>query len=446
MQRRMGAEEICMTQPMSAVRLTEYLADARTRTLDLVRGLDSVQLMGPRLDIVNPLLWEIGHVGWFHEYFALRRLEGGAPRLPNADDLYNSSTVPHDTRWELPLPPLEGTLDYMARVQDAMVQRLGRGFASAEETELYLLTIFHEDMHDEAFTYSRQTLGYPAPVFSTTHNGDPGAGEAGPLPGDVAVAGGALQLGSPPDAPFVFDNEKWAHPVEIVPFQIARAPVTNAEFLTFVAEGGYQRREFWSDEGWRWREAAGAEHPLYWTREHDGWTVRWFDHVQALLPHHPVIHANWYEADAWCRWAGRRLPTEAEWEAAAATEPGSNGELAAGKRRYPWGDDTPLPRHANLNGFAMGVVDVAAFAAGDSAWGCRQMLGNVWEWTATTFDPFPGFSPDAYEDYSEPWFGTRKVLRGGAWASRSRMVTNMYRNFFTPDRRDVMAGFRTCAL
>jgi gamma-glutamyl hercynylcysteine S-oxide synthase len=435
-----------MTQPMSVVRLSEYLADARTRTLDLVRDLDAGQLMGPRIDIVNPLLWEVGHVGWFHEYFALRRLEGGAPLLPNADDLYNSSTVPHNTRWELPLPSLEGTLDYMARVQDAMLQRLGRGLVSAEETELYLLTIFHEDMHDEAFTYSRQTLGYPAPVFSTTHNGNADVGDAGPLPGDVAVAGGVLQLGSPPEAPFVFDNEKWAHPVEVAPYHIARAPVTNAEFLAFVTEDGYQRREFWSDEGWRWREAAGAEHPLYWARLHDGWTVRWFDQVQVLPQHHPVIHTNWYEADAWCRWAGRRLPTEAEWEAAAATEPGSNGELAADKRRYPWGDDAPLPRHANLNGHAMGVVDVAAFAAGDSAWGCRQMLGNVWEWTATTFDPFPGFSPDAYEDYSEPWFGTRKVLRGGAWASRSRMVTNMYRNFFTPDRRDVMAGFRTCAL
>jgi gamma-glutamyl hercynylcysteine S-oxide synthase len=435
-----------MTQAMSVVRLTEYLADARTRTLDLVRGLDAAQLMGPRLDIVNPLLWEIGHVGWFHEYFALRRLEGGAPRLPNADDLYNSSTVPHDTRWELPLPSLDGTLDYMARVQEAMLQRLGRGLASAEETELYLLTIFHEDMHDEAFTYSRQTLGYPAPAFSTTHNGDAVVGDAGPLPGDVAVAGGVLQLGSPPDAPFVFDNEKWAHPVEVAPFQIARAPVTNAEFLAFVTEGGYQRREFWSGEGWRWREEAGAEHPLYWVRQGEDWTVRWFDRAQALQPHHPVIHANWYEADAWCRWAGRRLPTEAEWEAAAATEPGSNDGLAADKRRYPWGDDALLPRHANLNGYALGVVDVAAFAAGDSAWGCRQMLGNVWEWTATTFDPFPGFSPDAYEDYSEPWFGTRKVLRGGAWASRGRMINNMYRNFFTPDRRDVMAGFRTCAL
>ncbi len=435
-----------MTERLPTARLIGYLEDARARTLELVRGLDATQLMGPRLDIVNPLLWEIGHVGWFHEYFALRRLDGGAPRLPDADALYNSSTVPHDLRWELKLPSLQGTLDYMARVQDAMMQRLDRDDATEEEAELYLLTIYHEDMHDEAFTYTRQTLGYPAPVFATARDVAPGVTEAGPLPGDVAVPGGVLQLGSLPDGPFVFDNEKWAHPVEVAPFRIARAPVTNAEFLTFVAEDGYRRREFWSDEGWCWREAARAEHPLYWARKYDSWTERYFDRMEPLRPHRPIIHANWYEAEAWCRWAGRRLPTEAEWEAAASTEPIPSGGLAPRKRRYPWGDDMPGSHQANLDGRTLGVVDVAALAAGDSAWGCRQMIGNVWEWTATTFEPYPGFSPDAYEDYSAPWFGTRRVLRGGAWATRGRMITNTYRNFFTPERRDVMAGFRTCAL
>ncbi len=435
-----------MTQPLPTASLVGYLNDARARTLELVHGLDATQLMGPRLDIVNPLLWEIGHVGWFHEYFALRRLDGGSPRLADADALYNSSTVPHDARWELNLPPLQGTLDYMARVQDALIQRLDREAASEEETALYLLTIYHEDMHDEAFTYSRQTLGYPAPLFATAHNHASETMEAGPLSGDVAVPGGILQLGSPPEASFVFDNEKWAHPVQVAPFRIARAPVTNAEFLMFVTEGGYQRREFWSEEGWRWREATRTEYPLYWVRQNNGWTQRWFDRAEPLQPHRPVIHVNWYEAEAWCRWAGRRLPTEAEWETAASTEPSKAGGLAARKRRYPWGDEAPAPHQANLDGGVIGVVDVAAFPAGDSAWGCRQMIGNVWEWTATTFEPYPGFSPDAYEDYSAPWFGTRKVLRGGAWATRSRMITNTYRNFFTPDRRDVMAGVRTCAL
>ena len=435
-----------MTKPLSTARITGYLADARARTLELVHGLDATQLMGPRLDIVNPLLWEIGHVGWFHEFFALRRLDGGSSRLPDADALYNSSTVPHDARWELKLPSLQGTLGYMARVQEAMIQRLDRDVATEEETSLYLMTIYHEDMHDEAFTYSRQTLGYPAPVFAVAQDGASETAAAGPLPGDVTVPGGILQLGSSLETSFLFDNEKWAHAVEIAPFRIARAPVTNAEFLMFVTEGGYRRREFWSDEGWRWREAAGAEHPRYWERQNDRWTQRWFDRAEPLHPHRPIIHANWYEAEAWCRWAGRRLPTEAEWEAAAATEPTPARGLATRRRRYPWGDDAPAPHQANLDGRVIGVVDVAAFSAGDSAWGCRQMIGNVWEWTTTTFELFPGFSPDAYEDYSAPWFGSRKVLRGGAWATRSRMITNTYRNFFTPDRNDVMAGFRTCAL
>jgi ergothioneine biosynthesis protein EgtB len=435
-----------MTVPLPAARLIAYLEDARACTLELVQGLDASQLMGPRLDIVNPLLWEIGHVAWFHEFFALRRMEGGSPRLPDADALYDSSTVPHDARWELKLPSLHGTLDYMARVQDAMIRRLDRETAGEEETTLYLLTIYHEDMHDEAFTYSRQTLGYPAPVFAPGHDGSSETTNAGPLPGDVSVPGGVLQLGSPPEAPFVFDNEKWAHPVEVAPFRIARAPVTNAEFLAFVAEGGYRRRDLWSEEGWRWREGARAEHPLYWVRQKNAWMQRWFDRAEPLQPHRPVIHINWHEAEAWCRWAGRRLPTEAEWETAASTEPTPAGKLDERKRRYPWGNTMPAPDQANLDGRVIGVVDVAAFPAGDSAWGCRQMAGNVWEWTATTFDPFPGFSPDAYEDYSAPWFGTRKVLRGGAWATRGRMITNTYRNFFTPDRRDVMAGFRTCAL
>lgn len=423
-----------MTEAVATSRLIDYLTDARARTLDLMRDLDDSQLISPPLDIVNPLLWEMGHVAWFHENFALQRLDGGAKRLPNGDAMYNSSTVQRDGRWDLPLPSRQVTLDYMARVQDAMLRRLSGERASEQESELYLLTIFHEDMHGETCTYTRQTLGYAAPVFA---GAQPLSDDAGPLPGDVSLPGGMLALGSSPDAPFVFDNEKWAHPVMVAPFNIARAPVTNAEFADFVADGGYRRREFWSDEGW----AVGAEHPLYWRRAGNDWMERRFDCEQPVFPHRPVIHVSWHEANAWCRWAGRRLPTEAEWEFAAATEPGS-----ARKRRYPWGDAAPTSRYANLDGFALGTVDVAACADGDSAWGCRQMLGNVWEWTASTFEPFPGFAPDAYENYSWPSFGTRKVLRGGTWATRGRMINNTYRNFFTPDRRDIYAGFRTCAV
>ena len=227
---------------------------------------------------------------------------------------------------------------------------------------------------------------------------------------------------------------------------MARAAVTNAEFAAFVDDRGYHNRKLWDDEGWRWRESVNAEHPLYWIGQDGKWTVRRFDRIEALAPHQPVIHVNWHEANAWCRWANRRLPTELEWDVAASAEPTADGGLGLRKRVYPWGDEAPTQRHANLDGNALGVIDVGACAAGDSAWGCRQMIGNVWEWTASTFEPFPGFSPDAYQEYSEPWFGSRKVLRGGAWATRGRMINNNYRNFFPPDRRDIFAGFRTVAL
>src|SRR5262249_52901881 len=159
-----------------------------------------------------------------------------------------------------------------------------------------------------------------------------------------------------------------------------------------------------------------------------------------------MIHLNWYEADAYCRWAGRRLPTEAEWEMAASCESSIEGRgVAVRKRLYPWGDAPPPPDRANLDWSGMGVVDVERSGLGDSAFGCRQMIGNAWEWTSTDFHAYPGFTPGPYKEYSAPWFGDHKVLRGGCWVTRSSMIRNAYRNFYTPDRRDVWAGFRTCA-
>jgi iron(II)-dependent oxidoreductase len=256
-------------------------------------------------------------------------------------------------------------------------------------------------------------------------------------------------LGGTPDLPFVFDNEKWAHPVQVSPFRIARAPVTNAEFAEFVADRGYARRELWSADGWAWRERASALHPTYWRRDAgNAWLVRRYDQVVPLDAHLPVIHVNWYEAQAYCRWANRRLPTEAEWELAASAELNRDGvSPRPDKRRFPWGDVPPAPERANLDGHAGGCIPVNLLPAGDSPFGCRQMIGNVWEWTADEFGPFPGFTIDPYKEYSAPWFGgSHKVLRGGAYATRSRLIRNSYRNFYTPDRRDVLAGFRTCSL
>jgi iron(II)-dependent oxidoreductase len=428
-----------------AATLAGWVQDARRRTLDLIGDLSDGQLLGPRLAMVNPLLWEIGHLAWFQEKWVLRGGGQGPSLRADADALYDSSAVPHDVRWDLPLPSRAETSRYMSRVQERVLDRINGPALDADTVYFILLATFHEDMHTEAFTYTRQTLAYPAPLLDG--NADPEDDRAGPWPGDVVVPGGRFLLGAAAEEPFVFDNEKWAHPVELKPFAIARAPVTQAEFAGFVEDGGYRRRELWTEEGWRWREGLGAQNPVYWQRQPSGsWLRRDFDRWVPLEPHRPVLHVSWYEADAYCRWAGRRLPAEAEWEAAAASEtaPGAR-ELSPRKRRFPWGDAPPTPERANLDGGSPGCVDVAARAAGDSPLGCRQMIGNVWEWTASDFLPYPGFVADPYQDYSRPWFGTHKVLRGGCWVTRARLLRNSWRNFYRPDRRDVWAGFRTCA-
>jgi gamma-glutamyl hercynylcysteine S-oxide synthase len=419
--------------------LTDWVTDARRRTLELIADLDDRQLLGPRLDIVNPLLWEIAHVAWFQERWVLRHGLGLDPVRPDADALWDSSAVPHEIRWDLPLPGRGGSLEYMAAVHERVLEHVARGDPDPRLAYLIAYTVFHEDMHGEAFTYTRQTLGYPAPVLSAPR-AEPATSHRGGLTGDVSIPGGTLDLGATADDGFVFDNERWAHPVAVPPFRIARAAVTQGDFADFVEDGGYVRDELWSEDGWRCRQATGAAHPLHWRREGHSWLRRDFDRWVALESDRAMIHVSWYEAEAYCRWAGRRLPTEAEWEMAASLGDG------AAKRRFPWGDAAPTSERANLDGGALGCLPADDLPAGDSALGCRQMIGNVWEWTANTFGPYPGFTPDMYRDYSEPWFGTHKVLRGGCWATRSRLLRNTWRNFYPPDRRDVWAGFRTCAL
>jgi iron(II)-dependent oxidoreductase len=227
----------------------------------------------------------------------------------------------------------------------------------------------------------------------------------------------------------------------VAPFRIASTPVTNAEFQAFVEDGGYQRRACWSRRGWDWRRREGAAHPLFWTRDRGArWSEQRFDAIVPLDPCHPVVHVNWYEAEAFCRWAGRRLPTEAEWEMAATLD-----VVTGAKRRFPWGDEPPTPERANLDYRAGGTIDVRALPGGDSPVGCRQMIGNVWEWVEDTFQPYPGFVCDPYAEYSAPYFGHKKVLRGGGWTTRSRLIRATWRNFYKRQRRNVLAGFRTVA-
>jgi iron(II)-dependent oxidoreductase len=418
-----------------AARLCADLKEARERSLALFDGLTEEQRSVPLLPIVNPPRWEIGHVAWFQEHWTLRRLGRQKPQRADGDALYDSSNVGHDSRWELPLPSSDGTRNYLQRILERVLERLATTAMNGEEEYFHRLVLFHEDMHAEAMLYTRQTLGYSRPAWVR-----PEVPAGGPLEGDVEVPGGTFLLGATRDVPFVFDNEKWSHPVAVDPFRIARAPVTQAQFAAFVEEGGYRRDEFWSPEGLAWRSRADARHPVHWSPGTGGrWMRRRYDRAVALEEHLPVIHVNWHEAQAYCRWADRRLPTEAEWECAASLEPSGL------ERAFPWGEARPDPSRAHLDLATDGCLPVDACASGDSAWGCRQMIGNVWEWTASDFLPYPGFAADPYRDYSAPWFGTHKVLRGGCFATRARLLRNTWRNFYMPDRRDVFAGFRTCA-
>ena len=428
----------------TAKELIEWVIDARQRTFDLIADLNDKQIMSPYLSIVNPLLWEIGHVAWFQEKWALRESCRHKPIREDADKLWDSIAIAHQTRWHLPLPSRDQTINYLWQVRDRVIEQLEGENPSSELCYFVRYTVHHEDMHNEAFTYTRQTLAYSPPQFlgpDVCHQIPDGGG---PLPGDAMIPGRTFTLGATLDQPFVFDNEKWAHSVEVHPFSIALATVTQAEFMAFVEDDGYHRREFWSQEGWEWRETENAVHPVYWRKNGNGsWLRRHFDQWYSLEPHLPIIHVNWYEANAYCRWAKRRLPTEVEWEIAASADP---VDLAQPKRLFPWGSESPHFSRAHTDWQTMGCIDVGAFPNGDSAFGCRQMIGNVWEWTSSMFLPYPGFEIDSYKEYSEPWFETRKVLRGGCWVTRSRMLRNTWRNFYTPDRRDVLAGFRTCAL
>jgi gamma-glutamyl hercynylcysteine S-oxide synthase len=428
----------CQTTPAPDA-LSAWVQDARSRTLRLVADLNDDQLMGPQLVTVNPLLWEVGHVAWFQEKWVLRR-NGQSSVRADADSLYDSAAIPHEVRWDLPLPSRADTLSYMQRVQDRVLDRVHHDLY---EPDAYFiqLAVFHEDMHVEAFAISRQTLNYPGPVLGSppaaSHTPRVALGSEGLMPGDVHISEATYLLGATRDQGFVFDNEKWAHPVEIAPYAIARVPVTQADFARFVADSGYLRQDLWSAAGWTWRTERRAEHPVYWRQTPDGWQRRSFDRWVPLEPHRPMIHANWYEAEAWCSWAGRRLPTEAEWELAAS---------GIEKRRYPWGEVAPEEFHANLGAWRLECLDVSSCPAGESPFGCRQMIGNAWEWTADDFLPYPGFVADPYKEYSEPWFGTHKVLRGGSWATPGRLIRNTWRNFYMPHRADMWAGFRTCAL
>ncbi len=421
--------------------LLNEIAATDRRMMTLIETLEDEQLTVPYEPGINPPVWEVGHAAFFYEFFLLRRLYGCSPVMPGFDEVWDSFEIPHRERWSPGVVPDKNTtLAYYRRVLDETCQRLSAGSELTDE-ELYLgrYVVAHQCMHLESLIWCRQTLGYSAPPWSTRWEDSPV--DHGNLPSaDVDIPCGVYFIGMPKtrkgekSLQFSFDNERPGFEMEIAPFRLSRTLVSQGEYLDFVEEGGYTRPEFWSAGGKYWLRNSARSGPTYWKKCDGEWIVRRFDRTESLTPTAPVIHLSFWEAEAYARWAGRRLPTEFEWEAAART---------AAANKFPWGN-SPENFPADLDGNFLATRPVNAFAEGSTPHGCLQMIGTAWEWTTSQYLPYDGFSVDMYAYMSTLQFGTHKTTRGGSFATSSSLIRNTYRQAYHPDRCDSFIGFRTC--
>ena len=431
-------------EPLARSRIAELLADARTRTLLLTAVLNQDELREAHDRIMSPIIWDLGHIAHFEEVWLLENIESASAGSEGLRGIYNPFEHPRATRDELPLPSLRECLAYMGTVRRAVLDRLAR-LDLAADTELlrdgfvFRMVLQHEYQHNETILQTLQLKrgrAFPAPRGLSA----PSPAADAPEPGaTVRFPGGEVVHGTD-DRSAAYDNERPSHRIALKPFGIDAHPVTNGAYLAFVEDGGYAARSAWSDAGWAWLQEAGVGAPKHWRREDGGWTVRTMDAEGPLDPHHPVCHVGYWEAEAYARWAGKRLPTEFEWEAAASWDPES-----CTKRRFPWGDEPPDARLCNVDQLLFGTAPVGAYPAGVSPIGCWGMIGDVWEWTSSDFHGYPGYRTFPYPEYSEVFFGDGyKVLRGGSWATRPGAIRTTFRNWDYPIRRQIFAGFR-CA-
>lgn len=432
--------------------------DVRERTLSLVAPLDWPVLRKQHVPILSPMVWDLGHIGQFEEMWLLGELAGAEPLTRGYADMFDPAKNPRPTRDGLPLPERPILFDYLGRVRERVIGSLnGAGAGSAGDGSsagdrlrrerllaggfVHEMVAQHEEQHQETILQALQICADPPYLPPQRRPTPPGreVSPAGAVEGMVPVAAGPFVMGT--DRPgFAYDNERRAHEVELAGFWIDALPVSNAAYLEFVDAGGYRERRFWSDKGWAWREETAAEAPLYWRRDGGRWLRRRFGSEAEPPAREPVMHVTYWEAEAFAAWAGKRLPTEAEWEKAALWDP------AAGRQRlHPWGDPPPSPELANVDQLAFGPAELGAYPAGASAYGAEQMVGDCWEWTASDFTAYPGFEAFPYREYSDVFFGPDyKVLRGGSWATRPAVARGTFRNWDYPIRRQIFTGIR-CA-
>ena len=391
---------------------------------------------------MGPILWDLGHIAEFEHLWLVLNL-GGEVKFGEMPGLYNPFEHPRRVRGELQLPSLSETLQHMAEVRTRALSGLVcfdpySSNALLRAGYVYRMVAQHEYQHDETMLQTlrlKQGAAYAAPRAFLP----PLEKFALPKPGSmVRFPGGTVRVGTE-DRSAAYDNERPRHERELAPFWMDVTPVTNGEFIEFMEDGGYEERRFWSDAGWSWRtENAETTAPKYWTKSGGGWRAAWYDQASEVKTDHPVCHVSFYEADAFARWAGKRLPTELEWEAAATWDPARQTQ-----RAYPWGERAPTVADANLDQLMFETAPVGSYRANVSAIGCYGMIGDVWEWTSSDFQPYPGYETFPYPEYSEVFFGTEyKVLRGGCWATRPGVSRSTFRNWDYPIRRQIFSGFR----
>jgi iron(II)-dependent oxidoreductase len=412
--------------------LIAALAEARERTLALVEPIGTEDLERVHSPLMSPLVWDLGHIAAFEDLWLVHRFAGEQMVRPELAEVYDAFETPRSGRGGLPFLRTDDAYEYLAEVREralAATERLG-----VRDGLLHELVVRHEHQHGETMlqTIALGRLDYDPPRWVDTPRGGGHTGLE-----LVAVPGGRFELGAGP-AGFAYDNERPRHTVDLAPFCIGCTPVTNGTWLSFSEGGGYERREWWTDEAWHWKEQYDITHPLHWTDDGRQWSIHG---LHPLDPDKPVVHVSWFEADAFARAHGLRLPTEAEWERAAAWD-----QETGAPRSYPWGQQPPGPTRANLDQLAFAPAQAGAYPAGASPSGCLGMLGDVWEWTASEFRGYPGFAAHPYREYSEVFFGSDyRVLRGGSWATRARVATPTFRNWDFPQRRQIFAGLRVAA-